>query len=702
MSHYTYQKRPGQRAAGHDAAKPALQPAVPNSAALSQVQERAQAQIPAAEAEADRLSASVSSGGPEAVKAAIGRRLGADFSGVRFHTGETAEAKASAMDARAYTSGADIYFGAGGFDPAVAAHELVHTVQQGAVAAATPTMSTPMGGVQRVPGFTTKLELDKSRAYKKDLGYQNIRKLAKQFNSATTIQQREALQSELLNAGNTYIKIHSQAKGGKGEHLGRQQQVQKMLSQVLRNQEIISNARAGDRSQLGDIFAQGSGQGSLFQELVQTAGQQANARITNGAGVPQKVGGRYNHDDIVRLANEIAPEMKDKLDPVLRQNTSRSKDSSITALQGRQNAGLRAAVDDELNHQALAASMGLVHPDHVGDNLTPEEAIRANQAGRNMAHIMLAAQLGKIDIKNGSQVQRYGANMEFDPSMASLFAYGGRTAFDLGGSSEKKRAHDVYRSMVEKDSKDAGKKKLANEVTTSRFATHILWGSELREGSKNPAAVGAAASPLHKQRGFNLAIGGAGNEGYTALDTVASQDHTRDANGNVTGHTIKAEGQEGHVYIGERNSLGSSHGGLLVGIETSGSGKTNLTGKAHTAAAVKAPFSSTGADKKGVYGDEYGGRRVDLTGISQDEQVSLQHMLTRRMDELASAAYSGDAQALQNYNDMMYKLSGSKLSPKDLAKLLNPNLFGRRVSKDEARYRRVLIDTIRRAQAGGQ
>ena len=59
----------------------------------------------------------------------MGRKMGADFSGVRFHTGKAAEAKASAVDARAYTSGNDVYFGEGGFDPAVAAHELVHTAQ---------------------------------------------------------------------------------------------------------------------------------------------------------------------------------------------------------------------------------------------------------------------------------------------------------------------------------------------------------------------------------------------------------------------------------------------------------------------------------------------------------------------------------------------------------------------------------------------
>jgi hypothetical protein len=108
-----------------------------------------QNQIPAAEDEADRLSAGVTAGStPESVKAAMGERLGADFSGVSFHTDAGAADRADAMGARAYTSGSDVFFGSGGFDPAIAAHELVHTVQQGAVTGGAETVSAPLGGVQ--------------------------------------------------------------------------------------------------------------------------------------------------------------------------------------------------------------------------------------------------------------------------------------------------------------------------------------------------------------------------------------------------------------------------------------------------------------------------------------------------------------------------------------------------------------------------
>lgn len=65
-------------------------------------------------------------------------RLGQDLSAVRLHTGGQAEAAAAEVRARAFTVGADIAFAPGEYRPGtpsgkrLLAHELVHTVQQGA------------------------------------------------------------------------------------------------------------------------------------------------------------------------------------------------------------------------------------------------------------------------------------------------------------------------------------------------------------------------------------------------------------------------------------------------------------------------------------------------------------------------------------------------------------------------------------------
>ncbi len=64
-------------------------------------------------------------------------RFGQDFGGVRVHTGADADTAARSINARAFTSGNNVVFGAGEYSPATDAgrrllsHELTHVVQQG-------------------------------------------------------------------------------------------------------------------------------------------------------------------------------------------------------------------------------------------------------------------------------------------------------------------------------------------------------------------------------------------------------------------------------------------------------------------------------------------------------------------------------------------------------------------------------------------
>jgi len=70
------------------------------------------------------------------VRARMESAFGADFGGVRVHTGADAEALNQALNARAFTTGQDIFFGKGEYDPGssngreLLAHELTHVIQQ--------------------------------------------------------------------------------------------------------------------------------------------------------------------------------------------------------------------------------------------------------------------------------------------------------------------------------------------------------------------------------------------------------------------------------------------------------------------------------------------------------------------------------------------------------------------------------------------
>jgi hypothetical protein len=73
---------------------------------------------------------------PESVRAYFEPRFGRDFSQVRVHTDTRAADSARAVNARAFTTGQDVVFGVGMYDPCTTtgkrllAHELTHVVQQ--------------------------------------------------------------------------------------------------------------------------------------------------------------------------------------------------------------------------------------------------------------------------------------------------------------------------------------------------------------------------------------------------------------------------------------------------------------------------------------------------------------------------------------------------------------------------------------------
>lgn len=93
-----------------------------------------------------RLSSTKGGGSklPTPVKAEMEAGFGTDFSDVRIHTGTAAESMSKEIGAQAFTHKSDIYFNQGKFNPnskdgkRLLAHELTHTIQQGAVANAAP------------------------------------------------------------------------------------------------------------------------------------------------------------------------------------------------------------------------------------------------------------------------------------------------------------------------------------------------------------------------------------------------------------------------------------------------------------------------------------------------------------------------------------------------------------------------------------
>ena len=99
----------------------------------------------------------------DGVRATMERGFGADFSSVRVHTGGQADALNRSLNARAFTTGRDVFFSRGEYNPAstagqkLIAHELTHTVQQGAAGVRRVPRAAKPGAVQREfnPATTT-------------------------------------------------------------------------------------------------------------------------------------------------------------------------------------------------------------------------------------------------------------------------------------------------------------------------------------------------------------------------------------------------------------------------------------------------------------------------------------------------------------------------------------------------------------------
>jgi hypothetical protein len=75
---------------------------------------------------------------PDGVRSNMESGFGADFGNVRIHSDSNADSLSRSVQAQAFTTGSDIFFKQGAYDPGsksgqeLLAHELTHTIQQGA------------------------------------------------------------------------------------------------------------------------------------------------------------------------------------------------------------------------------------------------------------------------------------------------------------------------------------------------------------------------------------------------------------------------------------------------------------------------------------------------------------------------------------------------------------------------------------------
>ena len=645
-------------------------------------------QIPEAEREADRLaSAAQGARTPEEVKARMGQRLGADFSGVRFHADSGALRTAEDMGARAYATGRDIYFGQGGFDPAVAAHELVHTVQQGQVESSAPTVSAPAGQVQMLPKRLKAFGHSVAQAAKTVGG--GIARVAKAAGNGIA-QGARTVGSGLAHA----LKIvgHSFAKFGTGigEFVGGKAGLLKP-SEEQRDQ-ALAKAQQGDYSQFAilrkadaqamvdakkaEFLANGMPDPKQLSttEMLNPVTRKAMSQIAGDEKlqIPDTQRRQFREAGEVMDQRMIVNTMKKVSDGQaqrmvqhyqnmddqkrLAQEYARSKHGK-TYLGGEGDGTLLGAV--AAREQALAnVEQQNTRSLQDAQALAQSDINRAQNSGDAMLRLMFMMQLGNFQRTDGSKKAK--TSRAWDQTMANAFSHGGRTGFVFAGKDTEEAGGTGTEAVF--DAVFGGQGGAGAGVHVRAAGTHHMNTPKAGKGMAGykekggiGAALGSKADPDYQHFGMDMGIGGVGNLG------------TAGAGGQ--GQMINADGRSGHMYIGRRMGTASRKGGLLVGLESDSPYRMNQTGHMHNAAAQAEEGSSTGGLKTDIQGNKYGGRTVDLSGLTNQEMVATLHAFTSHFSRLRDEDEGA-------YNDLLERISGKRMDADSMNALLGQMLAG--------------------------
>ena len=603
-------------------------------------------QNPAAEGEADRWAAAVPSSArtPEEVKSQLGAAMGTDFSAIRFHTGGEAVRRTDAVGARAYTAGQDVDFGREGFDPAVAAHELVHTAQQGTAVPAGGGMTasvTPVaaGTVQMMPrwlgrigAFFTELFNGKPGKAEKRANRERAERgdFSRWFRMGKKDKRRMVgdKKAEL----NAMVGVDPTAD---------ENRIQLMMAGLAPDTTAMLNPVT--REAMSQIASEGGENAPIMAELGERMDKQMMINTMRKPSAQQRanVAAHYRNYDDVKLLDEeyhIANAGKTYFtgdDQNVRQNTRN--------VMGQLHAARQAGGPLPTREAGEAEGMARGALD------------KARGSGGSLLKLMFLMQLGKFQ-----EVDKRGRGRDWAHTMANTFSHGGRTTFKMNTNDGEEDSMDAMRQAIFGDADSTG-------LERRSAATHYL-DKSLKEGASLPNLRTKLGSGF-RNFGMDMAIGGIGNGGV--------------ATGNGTSKMISNDGRSGHMYIGQRSGGARQRGGFLVGMETDSPYRMNQRGHMHNMLASSEKSSSTGGHKSGRKGAKENGRVVDLGGLSNRETLGL----VQQFETYANGLRETDE---EGYNRLLEQMSGKKLGEEEMKALLG-NIHGENADREriDDLYRRA-------------
>ena len=287
-------------------------------------------------------------------------------------------------------------------------------------------------------------------------------------------------------------------------------------------------------------------------------------------------------------------------------------------------------VDHIMTHKLMASTMShfpndtekLDMQNKLGSVKAVQEAIEKDNNSKKFlfkTHFMM--QLAGVQIHTDDAAN---PDYSYADEMAVMYSHCSRVAITLPSGKASDRLLDTY----------LGKKRGRSVGIEKRLgATHRLVRAE-KNGDKMAEIKGFSAKG---QNCYNMAVGGLGRQG-------------------IGGATLLNDGSCGSFYMKLKEGDSSHHTGILLGCESDSFLHTNQQGHTHYFATKNEHSSSFGGQRYDEIGKKYGGRTVDLSGMSDVELTTILSKLDDRISQLIRAG------AETTLNDLALKLSGKQMS----------------------------------------
>lgn len=257
------------------------------------------------------------------------------------------------------------------------------------------------------------------------------------------------------------------------------------------------------------------------------------------------------------------------------------------------------------------------------------------------AKLLFMAHLGRMKKK-----ERGKEPADWDLNVSTAFAHCSRVGIVLPGKKGKEFNKSEQNRMI--DSITGAGQGLEAGFFKRGGATHDLNRKSKTKANKNFKEKKTPLGTYSNQFGMNVAVGGLGTEGIGGPDGVNRQ--------------LNNDGSCGHLYMHKQQGDAETYPGMLVGFESDAYKKTNQLG--HTHGLGNGEFASSfGSQRMDEHGDKYGGREIDLTGLSTEFLENLMNEFDAFYRDLLTTPTQENVAILQG---VASKLTGKLMNNDDL------------------------------------